>query len=247
MKRLPLFLSLLMLLLIPALPALAQQGKFIIKNETDEALEMSDLLPAAQPLIDRGATVAIYFVKNGERDEFNQRLRDDGLMRGDLIDDSLIAIFVSLEDRYSEIAYGDNWVAALNPRAEGIRSGALGRNLREGAYALAFTRALEDIENVIANPAALPPNSTFQPISTPTSTSSEGTTAVLPVLCVIAFVAFFLLSKLFPDWFPANSAGTYTSGPRYKSSWSSSHRSSFSSHRSSGRSFGGGGRSGGKW
>ena len=233
---------------------LGAQGGFYIDSDA-EPLETGPIMEAAQPLLNRGATVAIYFVESGESDEFTRRLQSDDLMRGDLIDDSVIAIFVSLNDRYSEIRYGDTWLTDLRPRAEGIKSSALDGNLREGAYTLAFSRVLEDVHSVLTG--------TFIPpvVSVPTTRIPSSDGGGPNMVIVIMGLAFIFLGPVLRRWMvmlglakPASYEGTGpVVAPRYKSNWTSgrrsfgSGRSSVSRSSSSSRSFGGGGRSGGKW
>jgi uncharacterized membrane protein YgcG len=174
-------------------------------------------------------------------------------MSGNLIEDNVIAVFVSLGDRHSEILYGNRWAAILDPRAEGIKSAALDSNLREGIYTRAFARALQEIETAIADPNAPPP---LPPRRITPPSDSSGSSVNWMILIFIGFLIYVALAMLgiintknFDD-----GAGSVTA-PRYKSNWSSGHRPrssgrssiSRSSSRSSGRSFGGGGRRGGKW
>jgi uncharacterized membrane protein YgcG len=249
MKKLIILFALLSLL-AAALPASAQ-GEFVIESDA-EPLDAGPIMEAAQPLMDRGAIVAIYFVQSGERDEFNNRLRDDDLMRGDNLEDNLIAIFVSLDDRYSEIAYGARWVDILRPRAEGIKSSALDGNLREGAYTLAYARALEELDAVIGG-TYVPPVSTV-PSRRITPEESRDSSFNWMILIWFAFLAYGIFRRI-RRWVGFDDSPGPISAPRYKSNWSSGHRPSSgrssisrSSSRSSSRSHSSrGGRSGGRW
>jgi uncharacterized membrane protein YgcG len=254
MKRL---LVLMLILLLSVNPVLAQDGGISIHSDT-ESLDGGSITAAAQPLIDRGAFVMIYLVDRGEAEAFTQRLEESGVLRGDLMDTNVIALFVSLEDRYMEISYGEQWASLLDPRYEGILSGSLGPNLREGDYTLAFVRTLERIEQVIAEGEtsmagdASIPLPTSQPYTVPSYPSvpysPPESSGGLPyeMMCVITIIAFsWVIQRLFPNL----SGSGYSGSPRYKSSWSSGHRS-FSSGRSSiSRSSGGGrrGGGGGRW
>jgi uncharacterized membrane protein YgcG len=248
MKKL-IFLLAIVTLLSTAIPVMAQ-GEFIINSDA-EPLDAGPIMEAARPLMDRGAIVAIYFVRTGERDEFNNRLRDDDLMRGDNLEDNLIAIFVSLDDRYSEITYGARWVDVLRPRAEGIKSSALDGNLREGAYTLAYARALEELDAVIGG-TYVPPVSTV-PSRRITPEESRDSSFNWMILIWFAFMAFSFFRRI-RRWVGFDDSPGPVSAPRYKSNWSSGHRPSSgrssisrSSSRSSSSHSSRGGRSGGRW
>ena len=240
-------LFILLTLMTVVIPAHAQ-GEFYIESDA-EPLDAGILMEAAQPLLDRGAIVAIYFAESGESEEFDRRLRDDDLMRGNLLEDNLIAIFVSLGDRHSEILYGDRWKAILDPRTEGIKSSALDGNLREGVYTRAFERTLQEIETVIADPNAPPPLPPRRITPPDSSSDSSFNWAILIFLGLGVYSLLVKLGIINPQGYD-DGAGP-VSAPRYKSSWSSGHRPRSSGRssisRSSGRSFGGGGRRGGKW
>jgi hypothetical protein len=64
-------------------------------------LDMATIERAAQPLIERGAQVAIYTVSSeGGPEDFLQRLQQDGLSSGSSVHPTLIAIYVSFSPRY---------------------------------------------------------------------------------------------------------------------------------------------------
>src|SRR5215213_9229509 len=98
-------------LLLLATPALAQGGKLVYHDDANR-LDRSRVQSAAQPLINRGATVAVYAENSGGDAAFQQRLEQDGLANGALIRKDVIAIFVSL-DHYSAIRFGDQWNEVL--------------------------------------------------------------------------------------------------------------------------------------
>src|SRR5215207_11200581 len=93
------------LLLLLATPSLAQSGRLIYHDDAGR-LDRSRVQSAAQPLINRGATVALYAENTGGDAAFQQRLEQDGLASGSSIRSDVIAIYVSL-DRYSAIRFGD--------------------------------------------------------------------------------------------------------------------------------------------
>ncbi len=126
----------LLMLLLLTLPALAQ-GSLAIRDDIDR-LDDSAVQRAAQPLVDKGATVAIYAAQSGGDAEFDRRLTRDQLLRNGQIPNNLIAIYVSLDDRYSAIRYGNTWRSALSSRTSNIRS----NNLNTGLSASDFTPGL---------------------------------------------------------------------------------------------------------
>jgi uncharacterized membrane protein YgcG len=143
------------LLLLLTAPALAQ-GRLLI---TDPArrLDRAALQRAAQPLIDRGAEVAIYLVQSGGDSDFVSRLTADGLARSDGVARSkLIGIYVALDQRYSSIRFGDGWQAALgvNDNYDLIRKRDFGPGLSDGNYTGAFASAFGGIEQAIQSPPA---------------------------------------------------------------------------------------------
>lgn len=141
------------LLLLLAVPALAQ-GQLIIRDPGGR-LDRNAVERAARPLVNRGAAVAVYLVEDGGSNDFTERLVDDGLMRSDgAMRTNAIAIYVALNQRYSEISYGDDWNAALevNDNAEYIRTTALNPGLSAGDFTRGVTTALGAIEESIKNP-----------------------------------------------------------------------------------------------
>ncbi len=141
------------LLLLLAVPALAQ-GQLLIRDPGGR-LDRGAVERAARPLLKRDANVAIYIVDSGGPDDFTERLVDDGLARADgAFRSGTIAIYVAVNDRYSEIRYGDRWSDALsvNDNAEVIRQGDLNPGLSDGDFTRGVTTALTAIEAAIVNP-----------------------------------------------------------------------------------------------
>jgi hypothetical protein len=263
MKRLTLLLLLPMLFVWAVGPALAQQDGLYI--EAERTVEIGPITAAAQPLIDRGAQVALFLVGQGGFEDANARLQANGWMEGDLIADNLIAIYVSFDPNYSEIIYGDQFVSALEGRAEGIRTEFLNPNLRERQYTLALTRTLEAIERILLTPAPnpfsgqvnfatpipySPPNFDFGP----PESESDGMTPFLLCIFLPMIVISWLYQQATGGYRGDDDDSSYGGRPLYKSNWSSGSRSGGSSRSSISRSSGGGrsssgrgGRSGGSW
>jgi len=146
-------ISVAILLLLLATPALAQGGRLVYHDDAGR-LDRSRVQSAAQPLINRGATVAVYAEDSGGAAAFQQRLEQDGLASGASIGNNVIAIFVSLQDRYSAIRFGDQWNAALatNDNYEQIRKNELNAGLSASSFSDGFVKALNAIDQAIASP-----------------------------------------------------------------------------------------------
>jgi uncharacterized membrane protein YgcG len=141
------------LMLLLATPALAQ-GRVLIRDAGGR-LDAGDVQQAARPLVNKGATVAVYVVDSGDGDDFMERLIDDGLARADgAMLTNVIGVYVAINDRYSEIAYGDEWAEALavNNNAEAIRVSDLNPGLSSGDFTSGVSAALAAIDDAIDNP-----------------------------------------------------------------------------------------------
>lgn len=144
----------LLLLLLHIHPLFAQSGDFIFVDEIGD-LNRSQIERAAQPLIRRGATVAVFRVEEGGADDFVARLRAAGLARSSSqVDPDMIAVYVSTGPNYSEIWGGDSWNAALgvNDNAEALRVSTLNPKLASGDLSGAFVDTLGAVDNAIVNP-----------------------------------------------------------------------------------------------
>lgn len=149
------------LLLLLAVPALAQ-GRLILEDPGGRLNEQA-VRDAARPLVNRGATVAVYVVDSGGGDDFVERMIDSGIARADgALLSNVIGVYVAVNDRYSEIAYGDQWSDALfvNDNAELIRRDALNPGLSDGDYTRGVTDGLTAINAAIENPP-VPGGGTF--------------------------------------------------------------------------------------
>ncbi|NTU86075.1 MAG: hypothetical protein HGA45_43230 [Chloroflexales bacterium] len=141
------------LLLLLATPALAQ-GRVII-DDPGGRLDEDAVRQAARALVNRGATVAVYIVDSGGQEDFVERLVDDGLARSnEVLLSNVIGIYVAVNDRFSSIAFGDQWSDALavNDNYEVIRKGDLGPGLSDGDFTGGVATALGAINEAIENP-----------------------------------------------------------------------------------------------
>ncbi|HWQ13270.1 MAG TPA: chromosome partitioning protein ParA [Roseiflexaceae bacterium] len=152
-KQLLRLLAPLAWMLLVAAPALAQSDALTIEDETG-TLDQAAVERAARPLIERGAQVGVFLVERGGEDDALGRYERAGLARGPDILADTIAIYVSFEPRYAEIAYGDRWNAALrtNDNATAIRQNQLVPGLTSGDYTRGVVDALTAIERAIAAP-----------------------------------------------------------------------------------------------
>jgi len=153
------------LLLLLAAPALAQ-GR-IVFTDPGGRLDRAAVQRAAQPLINRGAEVAIYLVQSGDASDFRSRLTKDGLVRDSLYRTKMIAIYVALDSGYSSISSGDGWNEALavNNNRDLIRTQKLNPGLSSSDYTGAFTATLGAIEAAIVSPPS--PNGSLNVSTTP--------------------------------------------------------------------------------
>jgi uncharacterized membrane protein YgcG len=141
------------LLLLLAAPALAQ-GRVLL-TDPGGRLDENAVRSAARSLVNKGATVAIFVVDNGDQDDFVERLVDAGLARSDgALLSNVIGIYVAANDRFSSIAFGDQWSDALsvNENYEVIRQGQLNPGLSDGDYTRAITTTLGAINGAIESP-----------------------------------------------------------------------------------------------
>ncbi|MDW8148351.1 MAG: hypothetical protein RMJ48_18890 [Roseiflexaceae bacterium] len=109
-------LALIATLLLTGCAAQASSpGSLIIIDET-ERLNQARVAQAAAPLLQRGATVAIFIVKRGDNNgqDMTIHLANAGLRGYDRIVPNALAIYVSYEPRYSELRAGSNWSNALS-------------------------------------------------------------------------------------------------------------------------------------
>jgi len=130
------------------------QGQLVIFDPAGR-LNKPAVQTAADPLLRRGAQVAVYVVDSGGEADFERRLIADGLARSDgAVPSMLIAIYVAVNDRYSAIWFGDEWSDALavNDNYELIRTDKLNPGLSDGDFTRGVTSALTAIEAAIVNP-----------------------------------------------------------------------------------------------
>lgn len=168
-------LTLLLAMLV--VPTLAQSNPTIV-DETGN-LDVAAVQRAAQPLVARGARVGVFLVQRGGESDALRRYQRAGLASGNAINADTIAIYVSFDPRYSEIAHGDRWNAALstNDNVETIRQNQLNPGLASGNATRGVVDALTAIERSIVTPP----------------TPAGGTTVNINPVPIVAGVIFLVL------------------------------------------------------
>ncbi len=157
------------LLVLPNTHALAQSGGFVCQNTSSNSLDCDQIEQAAQPLIARGAQVAVYLTDTGDDtgQDFLQRLSSDelGFADQDRVQPELIGIYVSMQPRYAELRVGDNWTSALNPgdSLTRIRTEQLTPALRDGEYTRGYVDSLKALETTIAGRSGNAPENSSIP------------------------------------------------------------------------------------
>lgn len=144
-------LAALLILLTLFLPTVAlAQGQFRFRDQASE-LEETTVRRAAEPLLARGANVAIYTLRQGEVADFEALLERDGLRTQQGDENNLIAVFISYDPRYSEIRSGQNWSGTLTTRAlTSIRQNELNAGLQGGNATGGVVNALEAIDEALS-------------------------------------------------------------------------------------------------
>jgi hypothetical protein len=159
LRRLMRLLAVIGLLFLVATPVFAQ-GSFIFTDEYG-VLDEQAIRRAAQPLIDRGSRVAIYFVRNGDDADFRARMSEDGLLNGNLMRTEAIGVYVAFDDRYSGILFGDQFNEALatNENFDAIRRNELNPGLAEASntgdlttVTDAYVATLRAVNDAVINP-----------------------------------------------------------------------------------------------
>lgn len=231
-RHLSIALALIIFLLTGCAFQASSPGELIINDET-ERLSRGRVAEAAAPLLQRGATIAIFIVERGENNgnDLTNRLARAGLQgySYDRIVPHAIAIYVSYEPRYSELRAGKNWSEALSQDAlHDIRTDALNPALRNGDVTAGVVETLKRSESQIA---------------------WHGWTKNLPIIGFAILVGWSLLSWVFNAlrgnayMYPSHSSQSWR---KSDDSWSDRSSSSWSDSSSS-NSRDGSSSSGGAW
>ena len=144
-------LLVLVLLAIPANPTHAQGTCDPIVDTTDE-LDIEIIRDFAQPLEDRGATVVVRsfdFTDSGDLDATIEALVDQCFADGPGNKRAnLILVAMSVNDRSTNITYGDDWTEIKASLAD-IQADDMNPNFAAGDITAGFSAGLAEIEAVI--------------------------------------------------------------------------------------------------
>lgn len=119
-------------------------------------LDRVALEKAAQPLLSRGAAIAVVLVRHGGQQDAVKQLGQLGLLNGRQISTSGLYVYVSLEPHYSELRAGARFSDDLPAsQLEQIRDQTLNPRLREELYQRGFANSLEELERKLSHNLSL--------------------------------------------------------------------------------------------
>jgi hypothetical protein len=141
MKRLALVL--LIVLLLPA--KLSAQRDLFLVDDT-QSLDPDAIIAAADPLLLREASVAVYLKTGGGEGDLLNNLQTDGLIdESGQLRESAIIVYISIDPAFTQIRYGERWRSAL----EDYEASLLPVFLDQGDYEVAITSTLSSLEAAI--------------------------------------------------------------------------------------------------
>jgi hypothetical protein len=116
----------------------------LIYHDDANKLDRSRIEQAAQALVNRGAWVGIYTANNGGEDDIKKRLDQDRLSTDGKLNPTMIAIYVSINPRYSAIHCGGAWSAVFSGKNnyETIRQLQLNPGLVAGDFTAGFVNTI---------------------------------------------------------------------------------------------------------
>ena len=230
---------LLCLIGLPLALVAAQSGSVRITKTADALLDESQVRSAATALTGRNIRLGIYMVNQGNQSDFLRRLQADRLGNGREADSDVVAIYVSVDNRYSEIRWGQNFDNQLEPVGRDIRSTRLNPRLRDGRYTSAFVDTINAVDQVMAG--------TYVSSGSSGSSSSGGLNISGDTLLVIAGIIFFGSLWIYCQVSGNCNQGSSNNGYYDNSSSYTSSSSSYDSSSSSSSSSSSGGHDGGSW
>lgn len=133
-------------LMLVAVTVSAQRDLFFV-DDTGR-LNQEAIIEAADPLLMREATVAVYVV-TGEGDLLQHLRTDDLIDASGRLRDSAIIVYISIDPDHHEIRYGEQWRAALQDRLPDYEANLLPVLLDQNEYEVAVTNTLATIESAI--------------------------------------------------------------------------------------------------
>ncbi|MCS6839377.1 MAG: TPM domain-containing protein [Roseiflexus sp.] len=240
-------LALIATLLLTGCAAQASSpGSLIIIDET-ERLNQARVAQAAAPLLQRGATVAIFIVKRGDNNgqDMTIHLANAGLRGYDRIVPNALAIYVSYEPRYSELRAGSNWSNALSQDVlHTIRTEALNPALRNGNVTDGVVETLKRFDSTLVWHSILRPR---------LSDVLLITLIIIGIASLVIAVRYIFFRGPEPSYYTSlqrsdSSRDSWSGASSGSSSWSGSDSSGWSgSDSSSGGWSDGSSSSGGSW
>lgn len=115
-------------------------------------LDRPALQQAAEPLLQRGASVAVVLVRHGDERDVVKQLSQLGLWSGTQIAPAGILVYVSLDPRYSQLRAGTRFSDDLAPAAlEEVRQEMLNPQLRQEHFQKASVASLQGLEQRLAH------------------------------------------------------------------------------------------------
>lgn len=142
--------QLLWILLLTGLVQAEPYG-LVVVDEVKQ-LDRPALQQAAQPLLQRGASVAVVLVRHGDERDVVKQLSQLGLWSGTQIAPSGVLVYVSLDPRYSQLRAGTRFSDDLSPAAlEEIRQEMLNPQLRQEHFQQAAADSLQRMEQRLSH------------------------------------------------------------------------------------------------
>ena len=131
-------------LMVATVTLSAQRDLFLV-DDTGQ-LDQDAIIAAADPLLMREASIAIYLITSGGEGDLLQNLRTDGLIdESGRLRDNAIIVYISIDPDRHEIRYGDKWQSALEDRLPNYETNILPVLLDQQEYEVAVTDALAAI------------------------------------------------------------------------------------------------------
>lgn len=138
-------------------PVLAQSsGQFVFVDELGE-LDQAAIEAAAQPLLERGAHVAVMLVEDGsDPNDVEQILAAEDLAADGIFNPNLISIYVAIEPPTSDLFVGERWNDTVGAQLEDIRQNELNPLLQAGDFTGGYVATLNVIDGATAEFNPLP-------------------------------------------------------------------------------------------
>lgn len=216
--------------------------------EADARFSEAPVQEAMRPLEQRGIKVVTFIVQSGGEADLTERLNALGLSDGTKTSENVIALYIAIEERYSEVRWNtvtyDNVIDGLN-----VRRTFMNPSLRDGLYTEALVRSLEALESAFIQA------DTGTPTPRPKTTNNQSNynpfsgiffSEILKSLFVGALI--YLLYRKFPLLFDTKSPpGTLDNDSRNRMNTFVSSSDNYSSFSDSSSSSDSGGSDGGSW